>query len=252
MRGWRRATLLLSLAAMGCSNETPVGMTPVTDPGGPGMLPEQPADQPFTFPDGVAGDWTGYFQAYTLPSGSDAIALKLGQNAQGANQIQLVLGVGIAPPPATDPALYWPPGNSVTMPPARLLEGTPYLAHLVHWEGKRVTFSITSSAPWQSWCELQPSYPYGNGVYGCVPRSSQCLGGPSGDPQDVVCKATDGSGVTLSYAQQELCPQRCACDAAECVAQRLPDQAFDITFDSDTSASGAAALGLNATLRLMK
>ena len=251
MTGWSRAAWLVSLVSIGCSTESPVGMTPTQtppDPGGPGMLPMAPVDEPFSFPDGVVGDWTGYFQAFTLPSGSDAIALKMGQNAGGANEIRLVVGAGPPPAPPTDAAAVWPTGSSTMTPNLGLIEGISYIAHLVRWDGRRLRFSVNSNAPWQPWCALQTSYPLGSGHYDCTPGTYGCTIQLSGEGE---CHALDGSGATFSPFQSDACRPHCACDAAECIAQPIPNEPFDITFDSDTAGSGVG-LDQTRTLRLMR
>ena len=111
--------------------------------------------------DPVDADIAVAAKAFTLPSGSDAIALKMGQNAGGANEIQLVVGTGPPPAPATDAAASWPVAGVVTPMYSTLIEGVSYVAHLVRWEGRRLRFSVNSNAPWQSWCALQTSYPLG-------------------------------------------------------------------------------------------
>ena len=218
------------------------------------MLPIPPADVPFTYPDGVAGSWTGYFEVLTLPSGSDAISIELGQNAGGDNEIRVVVGAGSVPSPPTVAASYWPPRRAGQFDTPRYIEGYPYVAHLVQWQGKRLRFSLAPHEPWQAWCQLQPSFPYGGGQYGCAVNEPQgtaceCPGAPSLG----TCHAIGSTVATSTCAQMDTCTSRvCACDAAECIADPGRDWPFDITFDSATSAAGATSNVLTATLRLMK
>ena len=69
-----------------------------------------PGDQPFTFPTGVDGVWTGFVQGGTSGLNSDAIKLVLDQAADGTSQIHVIYGTGAPPPPATSATELYPPG----------------------------------------------------------------------------------------------------------------------------------------------
>ncbi len=83
----RSCLLALALTTLGCEARTFVGYFTANDPnggyGGARPLPEVPPDPAFSFPDGVAGIWTGYLEGYALQSGSDVITLTLDQSAGG-------------------------------------------------------------------------------------------------------------------------------------------------------------------------
>ncbi len=95
----------------------------------------------------VAGDWTGYLEDFSFPSGSDAIKISIAVAPDGALSGQVVLGAGSAPPTATDPDVAWPQGVSAAS--VRYgLEGASYDALNILWEANRLKFSISLYSPW--------------------------------------------------------------------------------------------------------
>jgi hypothetical protein len=233
------------------------GGTPASSDGGRGTCTPVvfPEDQPFTYPSGVAGNWTGYFQAYNLRSGSDAVNLSLGTAADGSNQIHVVLGAGPPPPPATSATEQFPPGTLMdeqSLPD--LIEGFSYLAHGVKWQGQRLTFLIATHQPWEPWCALQTSYRLADSTqgYNCVPGSGGVVTN-SGQPNEE-CIAEDGNGTVITpvpCTQFFMCGFRiCQCDACGCAAESGFRAFFDITFTGD-AASGATQ-GVGPTLVLSR
>lgn len=240
------------------------GSPSVVDGGGSCALPGFPGDRPFTFPAGVEGTWNGYFQAFTFPSGSSSLKLTLGKGPDGADQIAVVLGSGVTPPPPNSPTDVWPPSDvafeqdpgfsGLTI--ADVVEGFVYPAHNVVWQGQRVTFDIAGHQAWQDWCGLQTSYPdtFGSNpvAYNCVPGEGAGESIPPDAGGTPVCVAGQ-QDTPVSCPQLALCLNfgACSCNACGCAGETATTASFDITFDgNDTSGATSPTSGLGATLRL--
>src|SRR5512144_1546068 len=94
---------LLALTSMACNASTMIGDVTPPDGSAPSIAavgtmghtcvpPQFPGDQPFTFPDGLEGVWTGYVQGGVIGLGSDAVKLTLDHAADGTSQIHVVYG----------------------------------------------------------------------------------------------------------------------------------------------------------------
>lgn len=197
-------------------------------------LPTYPPDPPVIIPEGLVGSWSGYFENFKFPSGSDTVTMTL---AQGT--LTLTLGAGPVPPP-TDPTVAWPPmseSRSKALVLERSIEGVPYTAHEVHWTGQRLTFKVAPDEALQSWCALQtPHFVNDVQAYQCLPGVGLGLDGDK-------CYVMDNHGATSTLVS---CNQywecfRCVCTATGCRAGTARDVSFDITFDG-SSASGSALL----------
>jgi hypothetical protein len=114
----------------------------------------------------IAGEWKGYIEGFSLPSGSDVIDIKLAAASDGTLSGQMVMGTASPPPPPTDPDVAWPPG--ITSANMVGVEGVPYQAFNINWQAPRLQFSISRDAPWQPWCALQTPYPSSNLGYSCI------------------------------------------------------------------------------------
>src|SRR6185436_19984056 len=159
-------------------------------------------------PSALVGTWSGYFQGYTLLSGSDAVTLALEHPAGGGDQIRVVFGT--EPPPALPTAATdaWIAGSAppdFVSPLANYgpFDGFAYVAHEVRWQGRRLTFSIATWDPWQTWCQLQTSYPYPNGNRNrCVPHDAECFNCFGGSPAPgTLCGPSPSTGVVATCAQ---------------------------------------------------
>lgn len=221
--------------------------------------PAVAGDQPFTIPAALKGVWQGYFEGYTLMSGSDVVTLTLGTGSDGVDRIDVVMGVGPPPNPPTDPAALWPPqtGNGLGLPfVPTYIEGFSYAAHGVVWQGDRLTFNIESYEPWDPWCKAQSSYPMfdNNGKidgYQCLPQYGSS--GNFGTNQcTVYTNAQQTMQMAVSCGRLALCSlsMTCACDACGCGANHSIDLSYDITFESNSPASGVGGPG-RAPLLLM-
>jgi hypothetical protein len=224
------------------------------------MLPTVPADQPFTIPAGLAGTWTGYFEGYTLASGTDVVTLMLQHPVSAADQLSVVFGTDPPPPPPTDPKDAWFPARYIDPVSAAVyggpFDGFPYLAHDVRWQGRRLTFSIATWDPWQGWCDLQTSYPQrAGGRSRCAPSDGDCS--ICYDPATLPatpCAWSMSSGASVVCAQFLRCTNSavpCICDAERCESNPERNQRYDLTFDTDVAAAGTASPP-GVTLRLMR
>jgi hypothetical protein len=185
------------------------------------------------------GKWTGYIESYVLPSGSTTLSMDFVQQPDGTVTGTVTFGDAPAPPPATDPNAGYPP-NSGSMPltPASI-EGFPYSATHVSFDGPRVRLGISTLELWKGWCGLQTSADLmiqssdGHVTYGCEPRgygtdlsSGLCYTNRSpdgGTSQPVDC----GKAALCSY-------QTCDCTATSCTIDRSTP---DITFDMQLAGS---------------
>jgi hypothetical protein len=199
-----------------------------------------PGDQPFTFPTGVAGVWTGFVQGGTSGLNSDAIKLVLDQAADGTSQIHVIYGTGAPPPPATSATELYPPGwEQMQVGLMSLFEGFPYLGHNVRWQqfGQqwRLTFQLVAYQGWESWCRLQTSYPVDQeGHYNCIPGS-----GWHTSPDGCFVDIAPGASVEFPCAQVQLCDfSRCTCDACGCAESQYSGNGFDLLFDGDAASGG--------------
>ena len=262
---------LLALTSVGCGASTMIGDVPDASPPnleavgttGHNCTPPQFAgDQPFTFPAGLEGVWTGYVQGGVIGLGSDAVQLTFDHAADGTSQIHLVYGTAPPPPPATVATDAYPPGDTSRGSNANSgvpIEGFPYRAHNVHWDAFgaecRLRFMINSPEPCASWCHLQSSYVSQAGdptYYSCIPGTSGF--GPADpnatDPTE--CVGYDAAMrpiVSIPCAQLYMCVNgACFCDACGCDEPGLTyagvptgPQAIDLLFDTD-SATGSFQL----------
>jgi hypothetical protein len=172
------------------------------------------------------GKWTGYIESYVLPSGSSTLTMNFVKQPDGTITGTVTFGDAPAPPPATDPNVGYPPSSGATPLTPASIEGFPYTARDVSFDGPRVRLGISTLELWKGWCELQTSVQLmeqiaGMPVYGCVPSgfatdsSGVCYG--NGAPQPIDCgKAALCTALT------------CDCTPTSCTVARSTS---DVTFD---------------------
>ena len=121
------------------------------------------------------GTWTGYFESYTLPSGSDVLSMTFA-GAPGSVTGTVKFGTKAAPPPPTDPNVGYPPGLGDNMQPLVGFQGEGFVftASGITLEAPRLQLGVGSDEEWSAWCALVSSYgqePDGGGpTYGCLPN----------------------------------------------------------------------------------
>lgn len=205
--------------------------------------PPMLVDQPFTIPGDLVGKWTGYFQAFKFPSGSDAVALDLIRQAGQPDRITATLGAG-PPLDTTGPDTIVPGEVSkerVILPD--YFEGFTYTAHQANWSERRLTFTVATREPYDHWCRTLTNYPAGAGLFSCLPGGGggsstsgdppQCFAGEMPFPCSIFFACLGGA---------------CDCNAGGCAAATDRTIQFDVTFDPPVS---GAASGL-ATFRLSR
>jgi len=196
-----------------------------------------------------AESWTGYVENRTFASGSDTLTLKFSEDANGVVSGTIVFGMGIPPPPATDPSVGYPPNlvSSSLFPPgpglatSYVAEGFPYAFDGGSLATGRLRFSANLWQLWAGWCELQT--PASDGSGSCVPN----WGGTSAGPPRNMCSQTNPQTmkvVPVDCGKLFLCFAGfgpCSCTASGCglSKQNGDSAAFDIFITADT-ASGSA------------
>jgi hypothetical protein len=208
-------------------------------------------DHPFTNPSGISGDWVGYLENYDLYfTGSDALKLHFGVDAQGHGTLSVVRGTGTPPAPPTDAFQSWPAAivNDDGSPgvgedyPGEPVDGFAYTAHAVTWEGSRLKFVLFYAEPWNAWCNLQTSY-----ATPSDPTAFSC------DPTFAAVKYTSpGQCAFVSYPARctpshlHLCSGEgvCGCNATGCGASTSAGDSYDITFSSDHANGSATGYNL--------
>ncbi|HEY2513147.1 MAG TPA: hypothetical protein VGI39_19900 [Polyangiaceae bacterium] len=198
---------------------------------GDGPVVAEDASVPSTPDGGVAGTWTGYLEAYELPSGSGAVTFALTNLDDGG--LTGTAQFGALPPlaPPTDPDVGYPPSelkNTDTRLPATT-EQFVFTVRNVVWDGSRLTFALYESEVWAAWCALQTTTyaptcscdALGGGTYGygCVPLGSDGFGEPDGS-NGAVCEVNlpdSGLPLDLNCGKATICLSGvCTCDATRC------------------------------------
>ena len=204
--------------------------------------------------------WTGYFESYMLPSGSDKIALALDFASDGAVTGAAVLGNLPLLAPATDPEVGYPPAVLDGGPP-NPLEHFAFTLMQGRFDGARLTFGIKLNEVYTRWCEIQKTiYPIYNGGgmhelvgYGCLPNVAT-MNGTSG------CTWHDdmaNKDVPIDCNKLGLCLSGgpCQCTMTSCAANVMAGNSltFDIALSRDTAAGTVRGLGgQNVTVHLTK
>jgi hypothetical protein len=217
----------------------------------PGTMGVTAGDKAFVNPTGTATAYVGYFENYMFLSGSDAVHMTFGKDAQGKETLNIVLGDGPPVAPATDGTQFWPPippelaKTTFTDGLGQFIEGYSYPAHEVVWQGARLRFKLASKEAWTPWCSLQTSYanPDNPSAFNCIPGTG---GGASGDGQ---CAAQTGpmTQTPVPCAQFWLClsGQYCSCNATGCGPNPDHNIAFDLTFGGGLVSGSATVDGLH-------
>jgi hypothetical protein len=188
----------------------------------------------------LTGTWKGYIEAYSFPSGSDAVTLMV-----AADKLTVIFGIGPALPPLTgsDPVPACEklvvvgeagaPDASARLRPGTLGEGFAYTWTRTLFDGARLRLSVNLNEPWAAWCSTQGSYAWSNAISqcGCVPNIGdlRCQNGVS--QQQLL---DTGQWVSLSESWLELCRATnvCSCTAGSCAIGTSGGPNFDVVFTS--------------------
>jgi hypothetical protein len=236
-----------------------------------GFSPNGGEDATVPVPEGGTslGRFVGYFENYTLPSGSDAVFVNLAEGADGKTVVGVaVLGSGTPPPPPTQPDVGYPPGFS-PQTGSGIIEGYAYTVLQGQLAGSRLTFGVDEEEPWGEWCEIQTSFPQTGGAdtYACIPGGwcqevaggppngsygtcgiRFCLdGGPPGPVQPIDCGQAALCGVNTTGIGV------CTCTASGCSHPLVANNHFDLQVTSmhlDGSVSGLPHITGNVNVHL--
>jgi len=174
--------------------------------------------------------WTGYVENFKFGSGSDAVKLVLATNTAGQVSGTVTFGNGIAPPPATDPSVAYPPGMGQTITtPNTFLEGPAFAIKSGSLQTSRLSLTVDSMDIWTDWCAIQPAPTDGSSI--CVPEDFITFTGNQDRSQ---CYLTPRSGdvVTIDCYKWDLCfmSRVCRCSPSGCVTNG-EDSGYKISFD---------------------
>jgi hypothetical protein len=179
---------------------------------------------------GGDGVWKGYFENYTLPSGSDTITMTLkisGQVVTGT----MVFGDAPPPPAPTDPSAGYPancPNDFAPYPMPFLGEGFVYTIVGGTFDGIRLQLAVDTFELWKLWCDLQTPFPNeSNSGYLCLPDLGIALLQPSGCAQTTPMTQMQ---VPVDCCKARLCTTTvfCQCTASGCTHTSATDATFDM------------------------
>lgn len=187
-----------------------------------------------------AGDWSGYVEAYTFPSGTDKIRVVLDEQGSGSLQI----GEGDLAAPPTDPDVGYPPSLVALAPETALLimsnlavenlhEGIAYPIANATLASQRLRFQFDALSAYTDWCELQSAYPQPTSPpsYGCIP------GGGINESAEGVCSvqmsAESDEQVPVDCVKAFECMFVCACDATSCTNMSGTPMLVDAALSDD-------------------
>ena len=234
----RRDAWAAPVPDMGTLPQQDAGVHAIADAGPPG--------------DRAGGEWNGYVEAYTFPSGSDHVRIVLDSAPSGGVSTSgyVIFGAGLPPDPPTDPNVGWPPGTSDLhhqVDFGTLFEGYAYRFVDAPITADRVHITLDLGSPWETWCELQ--YPVlltrGSTDYNCMPNTSGYWGTDGCSYAD----PTTGAEIAVDCGRARLCAVgggACGCDASACTAR--PSEPVVIDFHVTGNDGGGTILGHNAYL----
>jgi hypothetical protein len=200
----------------------------------------------------VVGTWRGYIENFGLNPGSDTLRLTISSATTAQACGKVTLGNKSPATPATDPAIGYPPGetipNNSAEASARFVElagGYPMTVREGTATSTRIRFIASWHEYWRSWCVLQKPIllDLPGALYSCAPSNAtsdgtSCFTYESIDP--------DGAFELrpLDCGKYRLCSQAvCACDMQSCTEGRDADFTFDLRVAGDDVA-GSVKIGI--------
>jgi hypothetical protein len=178
----------------------------------------------------AAQSWTGYVENFKFGSGSDSLKLIFTPDISGQVTGTVTFGNGIAPPPATDPNVGYPPGmNTTTTMPNEYLEGSTFTIRSGSLQSNRLRFTIDPIELWSGWCALQPAPTDGSDI--CTPEVFYSF---ESDATHTACvlHPTANESVPFNCVKWDLCMMSrvCACSPTGCVAN-YEESGYKLSFD---------------------
>jgi hypothetical protein len=204
--------------------------TPSTPPLADAANPSTETNDPQNPGTGPAQSWTGYVENFKFGSGSDRVRLVFTADDSGQIAGTVTFGNGIAPPPATDPDVGYPPGmNGTTSMPNEYLEGPSYAIRSGSLQSNRLRLTIDMIELWTGWCALQPAPTDGSET--CIPNHFFSF---DSDATHTTCilHPTAEESVPFNCVKWDLCmmSMACKCSPAGCVAN-YEDSGYKTSFD---------------------
>jgi hypothetical protein len=189
-------------------------------------------------PDWLAGRWSGTFDDFSLPSGSQSIEVEVNGSYQYPGGFCGTVTFGDGPPlPLPEDAASLPPGYQIAADLRRVIrEGFPYDFFVAGpispamdegfvtengsgISGRRVRFPINVAQYFNAWCNMQRAYYHATvpPKYTCVPQTETFV-----DVDDPTCLEFGGPTFPgLSCAQRSLLEMGlCYCTGPELAVQR--------------------------------
>jgi hypothetical protein len=216
--------------------------------------------------------WTGYIQAYTLPSGSDALTIVLATQSDGSLTGTVTFGDKPPPPPPTDPNIGYPPatdmadasfelGDNVGPVNVPSIEGFHYTAQnvMVSMDGSRVQLDVATYELWKAWCALQTPYPWPQDIpegglpsgqlpppaYGCDQEPN---GSEYSATKQCIVDTDEGMDVTpIDCGKVQLCNiySVCTCSKTSCAVDTIDtDVHFDLQLQGSSLDGAASTTGV--------
>ena len=202
-----------------------------------------------------AAEWVGYGEAHTFWEDSGVIRIALDQNGEGT------LEVGAAPaiPPATNPDVGYPegesdrPGAGATGPSVVLRSGFTYTVQGATVEDRRLRLGVNLHELYEGWCAMQTPYlAEESSTYHCLPISS---GGFDGS-QCFLDDPETGEPIYADCAKIGMCTIGgvCSCTADGCVASSEINVRLDAALESagDELEGTLVVHGTNVTVRMTR
>jgi len=182
----------------------------------------------------IDGIWNGYIEGYAFPSQSNKVVLVL-QAKNGVVTGTTTFGSGTLPAP--NPDVGYPPSSGNSSFPG---EGFGFTIVGGSFDGSsHVKVGVQTSELYKAWCALQTkTYPWGMGLFHCVPNGTSGTLPDGGDGG--VCFVTDPmtmKDILYDCYKMRLCQgDLCVCTQAACAVAQASgsDIAFDLILKSST------------------
>jgi hypothetical protein len=209
------------------------------------------SDRPPGTPQGLAGSWDGYTEAFELEPGSSRLRLVLDAAGRGT----LLFGETLLAPP--DARIGYPP----TLPPPRyddsfcagalrqwmsaVVAGFRYPLHDTQVDDGRIRFALHPSDHFVDWCRLQTPVLRSAEEYSCVINGPTLGGVPiEGCPTDCCIGVSDQATFeAVDCLRHDLCRRdACTCTVEGCEATPGPAKER-LSFDAVVDATGSELSG---------
>lgn len=193
-----------------------------------------------------AGVWTGYFENFNLPSGSDALKISLSVDGDLVSG-ELVLGTANEPPPPMRPASVPDAGidyDGGGIPGEGYVEGYRFQLQDLRWESRRMKFTVKLGDYWKPLCDSYQPVTVAGQTFICPSGWSS---GPGAE-----CALDDGTPIDCNLLQPCVIGGPCQCTDTSCTPA-AGELKVDVALRGDNG-DGTANLnyGNNVNIRLVR